>query len=115
STLTILGPVGTLSACATWTLTEKPTSFFRMTTAQLLCGPIFRQMGLTTDSILPHSPILGTSIGTSYSRHRRPSIAYLPAGGGWEVPVRRLQGAYAIRALPDLCLGIVSERLEFAL
>jgi hypothetical protein len=24
-------------------------------------------------------------------------------------------GAYAIRALPDLCLGIVSGRLEFAL
>ena len=37
----------------------------------------------------------------------------------WQALTRRVavagRGAYAIRALPDLCLGILSGRLEFAL
>src|SRR5262249_17274741 len=38
-------------------------------------------------------------------------------GASWQVPAHRTshsvgRGAYAIRALPDLCVGIVSERLE---
>ena len=45
------------------------------------------------------------------------ALAMAIANGEWRAPARRAacfggSGAYAIRALPDLCLGIGSGRLE---
>jgi|SRR5215831_12406682 len=42
-------------------------------------------------------------------------IAVVPSPGPLAVRTHGGSGRFAIRALPDLCLGIVSGRLEFAL